>query len=168
MRIMLLLVGIVFATGCVVRTYEIEKPRKDLDIEGNRGYLVGEPSEEPPENRLGTTRTVSVLEIELGKRYSSQVAVDDEEAVGYDDYSDNEEDSYSYEGSSDYEESDELSYEDNYREYTVQKNDTLQKISRKFYGTTRKWQMLYEQNKDVLKSPDKIYPGMKIKIPVLD
>ena len=52
-----------------------------------------------------------------------------------------------------------------YTEYTVQKNDTLQKISQKFYGTTKKWQMLYNENKDVLKGPDKVYPGLVIKVP---
>ncbi|RKY32884.1 MAG: peptidoglycan-binding protein LysM [Candidatus Omnitrophota bacterium] len=50
--------------------------------------------------------------------------------------------------------------------YTVEKGDTLQKISQKFYGTTRKWQMLFEVNKDKLKAPDKIYPGQVIDIPV--
>jgi nucleoid-associated protein YgaU len=49
--------------------------------------------------------------------------------------------------------------------YTVQKNDTLQKISKKFYGTTKKWTKIYEANKDTLKGPDKIYPGKVITIP---
>lgn len=52
-----------------------------------------------------------------------------------------------------------------YTEYTVQKNDTLQKISQKVYGTTKKWQILYNENKDVLKGPDKVYPGLVIKVP---
>jgi len=52
-----------------------------------------------------------------------------------------------------------------YTEYTVQKNDTLQKISLKVYGTTKKWQTLYNENKDVLKGPDKLYPGLVIKVP---
>ncbi|UCD16150.1 MAG: LysM peptidoglycan-binding domain-containing protein [Candidatus Omnitrophota bacterium] len=57
---------------------------------------------------------------------------------------------------------------DNYQWYTVEKSDTLQKISYKFYDTTKKWFIIFEQNKDTLSSPDKIYPGAKIKIPVLD
>lgn len=52
-----------------------------------------------------------------------------------------------------------------YTEYTVQKNDTLQKISQKLYGTTKKWLMIYNENKDVLKGPDKVYPGLKLKVP---
>jgi nucleoid-associated protein YgaU len=50
--------------------------------------------------------------------------------------------------------------------YTVQKGDTLQKISKKFYGTTKKWKKIYEANTAVLKGPDKVYPGQTINIPV--
>ena len=50
-------------------------------------------------------------------------------------------------------------------DYKVQKGETLQKISKKLYGTTKQWKKLYDLNKNVLKSPDKIRPGMTIKIP---
>ncbi len=49
--------------------------------------------------------------------------------------------------------------------YKVQKGDTLQKISKKVYGTTKKWQQIFDFNKGILKSPNKIYPGQKILIP---
>lgn len=49
--------------------------------------------------------------------------------------------------------------------YIVQKNDTLQKISEKFFGTTQKWKYIYNVNKHILKSPDRIRPGQKIVIP---
>jgi len=49
--------------------------------------------------------------------------------------------------------------------YVVEKGDTLQKISKKFYGTTKKWKKIYEANKDILKDPDKIRPGQKLVIP---
>jgi len=52
-----------------------------------------------------------------------------------------------------------------YKMYTVKKNDTLQKISRRFYGTTRRWLKIYKANKDILKSPDRVYPGQVLKIP---
>lgn len=45
--------------------------------------------------------------------------------------------------------------------YTIQKGDNLSKIARK-YGTT--WQKIYNNNKDILKSPSKIYIGQQIKI----
>ncbi|NQS99473.1 MAG: LysM peptidoglycan-binding domain-containing protein [Candidatus Omnitrophica bacterium] len=51
--------------------------------------------------------------------------------------------------------------------YKVRKGDTLQKISQKFYGTTKKWSALFEANKDRLKSPDKVYPGQLLNIPAV-
>ncbi len=51
------------------------------------------------------------------------------------------------------------------RTYKVAKGDTLQKISRKFYGTTKKWTLLYKANKAKLKSPEKVYPGQILVIP---
>ncbi|MBI4981697.1 MAG: LysM peptidoglycan-binding domain-containing protein [Candidatus Omnitrophica bacterium] len=53
-----------------------------------------------------------------------------------------------------------------FEKYTVQKNDTLQKISKKFYGTTRKWTKIYDANKEFLKSPDRVRPGQVLNIPV--
>ena len=49
--------------------------------------------------------------------------------------------------------------------YVVQKGDTLQKISDKMYGTTKRWKEIYEANKAELKSPDHIKPGQEIVIP---
>ncbi|MCM8797444.1 MAG: LysM peptidoglycan-binding domain-containing protein [Candidatus Omnitrophica bacterium] len=54
-----------------------------------------------------------------------------------------------------------------FKNYTVQKNDTLQKISKKYYGTTKKWHQIYEANKDILKTPDRLYVGQILKIPVI-
>jgi len=51
-------------------------------------------------------------------------------------------------------------------DYKVTKNDTLQKISKKFYDSYSKWPRIYEANKDVLKSPDVLTPGITLKIPV--
>lgn len=52
------------------------------------------------------------------------------------------------------------------RTYVVKKGDTLQKISKQFYGTTRKWRAIYEANRDVLKGgPDDLTVGAKLKIP---
>ena len=52
------------------------------------------------------------------------------------------------------------------RTYVVRKGDTLQKISKKFYGTTKKWRRIYKANRKTLsKGPDKLQPGMKLVIP---
>jgi len=54
----------------------------------------------------------------------------------------------------------------NVRHYVVRKGDTLQKISKKFFGTTKKWRAIYKANRKALaKGPDKIHPGMKLVIP---
>ncbi len=46
--------------------------------------------------------------------------------------------------------------------YEVKKGDSLSKIAKQ-YGTT--WQKIHAMNKDVIKNPDLIFPGQKIKIP---
>lgn len=46
--------------------------------------------------------------------------------------------------------------------YTVVSGDNLSKIGEK-YGIT--WQQIYEANQDILKDPDKIFPGQELKIP---
>jgi nucleoid-associated protein YgaU len=49
--------------------------------------------------------------------------------------------------------------------HVVAKGETLQKISEKYYGTTKKWKKILDANKDVIKDPAKLKPGTKIKIP---
>lgn len=52
--------------------------------------------------------------------------------------------------------------------YTVEKDDTLQKISKKFYGSYGKWTKIYEANKDTLKNPNFVRPGTVLTIPAKD
>lgn len=47
-------------------------------------------------------------------------------------------------------------------QYLVRNKDTLQIISRKLYDTTRKWPELFQNNRPLLKDPDKIYVGFTI------
>lgn len=47
-------------------------------------------------------------------------------------------------------------------EYTVVSGDNLSKIGEK-YGV--KWKDIYEANRDLIKDPDLIQPGWKLKIP---
>lgn len=51
--------------------------------------------------------------------------------------------------------------------YTVQKNDTLEKIAKKVYGDTKRWPKIYKANRDVIKNPNKLYPGQRLTIPAL-
>ena len=154
------LTSIIILSGCLtMRNYTKEEPRKDLDIEGNQGYLSGEAKGALKENRLGDTRTISVVEVEFGPRSIKKpkkegTAVETVEAVTGTVVETVE----AVTGTARIKPIKEVQY------YTIQNNDTLQKISYKFYGTTRKWNFLYGANKDVLKSPDRLRPGAKIKI----
>jgi nucleoid-associated protein YgaU len=47
--------------------------------------------------------------------------------------------------------------------YTVKSGDSLSKIA-SHYGI--KWKDIFEANKDIIKNPDLIQPGWKLKIPV--
>ena len=51
------------------------------------------------------------------------------------------------------------------RMYVVQSGDSLSKISKKFYGNANSWKRIFEANKDIMKNPDLIQPGWKLRIP---
>jgi nucleoid-associated protein YgaU len=51
------------------------------------------------------------------------------------------------------------------RWYTVVSGDTLSKISKEHYGDANKYMKIFEANKPMLTSPDRIYPGQKLRIP---
>ena len=57
----------------------------------------------------------------------------------------------------------EVSESANVEEYTVKSGDSLSKIAT-HYGI--KWKDIFEANKDVIKNPDLIQPGWRLKIPV--
>jgi nucleoid-associated protein YgaU len=48
--------------------------------------------------------------------------------------------------------------------YEVKSGDNLSKIAKNYSGIS--WKDIYEANRDVLKDPDKIFPGQVLKIPV--
>ena len=49
--------------------------------------------------------------------------------------------------------------------YVVKSGDSLSKIARNEYGNANAWSAIYEANRDILKDPDKIFPGQKLRIP---
>jgi nucleoid-associated protein YgaU len=49
--------------------------------------------------------------------------------------------------------------------YEVKSGDSLSKIAKREYGDANAWNRIFEANKDILKDPNKIYPGQKLKIP---
>lgn len=52
--------------------------------------------------------------------------------------------------------------------YAVQQGDTLEKIAATVYGDSRQWKRIFEANRKVLRSPDRIYVGQKLVIPPLE
>jgi nucleoid-associated protein YgaU len=54
---------------------------------------------------------------------------------------------------------------DNTRYYVIQSGDTLSKIAQQFYGSAAKYPRIFEANREVIKDPDLIFPGQKIRIP---
>jgi nucleoid-associated protein YgaU len=146
-------------SGCVARTYNLTRDRIDQDLSstsGNRGYITGTAPAETSERKA--TRTTRIFEVELGFTKPAPARIIPVEAPAV---IETEEPAMIQEV-----QIEETVTVQDFETYTVGKNDTLQKISMKFYGTTRKWPKIYEANKDVLRSPDKLYAGQTLKIPV--
>jgi nucleoid-associated protein YgaU len=160
-----ILTSAVALSGCVARTYELTRDRVDQDLSsstaaggGNRGYIMGQPPAEPKDRK--TTRTTRVFEVELGLANKSSAKCPSTTPLAAN--NNTEETTMAQETPMAQETMNEGAFE----KYTVRKNDTLQKISQKFYGTTKRWMKIYEANKDVLRGPDKLYPGQTLNIPV--
>lgn len=51
--------------------------------------------------------------------------------------------------------------------YTVQKGDSLSAISRRFYGSSRYYKLIFDANRDILTSETSLLPGQVLKIPPL-
>lgn len=52
-----------------------------------------------------------------------------------------------------------------YDTYLVKPGDSLSRIAKHAYGDGNAWQQIFDANTDILKNPDKIFPGEKLKIP---
>ncbi len=50
--------------------------------------------------------------------------------------------------------------------YTIEKGDTLWAIAKKHLGDGNKYNDIFVANREVIKDPDLIYPGQKIRIPL--
>jgi len=49
--------------------------------------------------------------------------------------------------------------------YEIVSGDTLSKIAKKFYGDANAYNQIFEANREVIKDPDLIFVGQKIRIP---
>jgi nucleoid-associated protein YgaU len=50
--------------------------------------------------------------------------------------------------------------------YEIAKGDTLWKIATKYYDDGNQYPKIFEANREVIKDPDLIFPGQKIRIPL--
>jgi nucleoid-associated protein YgaU len=50
--------------------------------------------------------------------------------------------------------------------YVINKGDTLSAIAKRYYGKANDYPKIFEANREVIKNPDLIYPGQKIRIPL--
>ncbi len=159
----LFFIAVVFMlSGCAARTYQVTRDRVDQDLQGNRGCLQGKCLEE--EKQREKTRTVQVVEIEIpslfGKNKSTSLTKPQEPRIEVGIVE--EKTSPKISAPEQAKPAPEVMLE----KYTVLKDDTLQKISEKFYGSPGGWNKIYQVNKAVLKSPDRLYPGQSIDIPI--
>jgi len=53
------------------------------------------------------------------------------------------------------------------RIYVVVSGDSLSKIAKREYGDANKWKQIFEANRDIIKDPNLIHPGQKLKLPPL-
>ncbi|MBL7091858.1 MAG: LysM peptidoglycan-binding domain-containing protein [Candidatus Omnitrophica bacterium] len=161
-------------SGLGLRTSTLRKPRVDQKVSGNRGFISGKPTAAPKEPAF-TERKVYQVEVEL-PQWKQKERTQDRALWGNRGYISGgreEKERPAAEKRPVAKAGERISQilearpgkKTEMRTYKVRKGDTLQKISRRFYGTTKKWALLYKANKDELKSPDSVYPGQVLVIP---
>ena len=159
----------IFFIGCGVKTkvYTIHVPRKDVQIvdKGNRGYVGGALPVSEREELEDKDKEIVTLEFSTGPKLEEEEMIETEVTT-----TEIVEESYYIEPESglevvEVEEVENVGVQE-YEFYTVQKDDTLQKISYKFYNTNHKWVSIYEANKDVIADAHRIKPGIVLRIPV--
>ena len=50
--------------------------------------------------------------------------------------------------------------------YVIEKGDTLSAIAKRYYGDFKLYPRIFEANREVIKDPDLIFVGQKIRIPL--
>ena len=143
--------AIALLSGCRTSTHLAHVPRVDLELDqGNRGYFVGHPSGAADRK---TTRQMIETNVELPSFYQptrvgtptilERIGPPSETLPASPSAPTREE------------------------SYTAQPGDSLWSIAAKpeIYGSAIHWRRLFDANRDVLKSPDRLRAGMTLKIP---
>ena len=170
---------IVAGTGCGVKSrfYAVDRPRVDQANMGNAGYIGGDKKDG---GSIAERSTRRIYVFEFDKKKKPEVAKDSNKAVEVSSSqtaSDTTESAKPSEKgiSLPYIGDDEPTVDANVTKeapanavgmsYTVVKDDTLQKIAKKVYGSYGKWTKIYDANKDKIKNPNFVKPGTVIVIP---
>jgi len=170
---LVLVVLSIFAAGCGMEahTYTVTKERVGFNQVGNAGCITGQCPQVQVPAPAEKTRKIYVLEItqpvpesEVQKIERNAVSAITEPT-----------ETPSASGPASLQESAQPSSEAvpqnegnlQPKTYTVQKDDTLQKISKKLYGTYGRWYKIYQANKDKIKNPNFVRPGTVLIIPAL-
>ena len=176
-----------------VKAYLQDKPRVDQEITGNAGYLVGKPKKDVSINRK-RTRKIFVVEVtekdsippyvidmDADRKKSPSSAVGSKESFKYKQEkkqtkvipvypSQIQIPSFDDIDETNTEKEEDVSLSANSTgkvvNYKVEKDDTLQKISKKFYGSYSKWPRIYKANRSQIKNPNFLKPGIILKIPM--
>ena len=174
---------VIFAAGCGIKaeTYVMTKDRVGIENKGgNAGYLAGTPQYKEPQRK---TRKVYVLELSKPVPESEVRKIEQETTVSRHETNTGEAPNNAPA---------EQGPEGNARvlitpvldgpavsapaaepafgpkeavSYTVLKDDTLQKIAKKFYNSYGKWVKIYDANKEKIKNPNFVKPGTILTIP---
>ena len=155
-------------TGCArVRTYTVEKDRVDQDLSaGNQGFFSGSDKQSAAVGERRLTRKTYVTEVEVGgAAKKKKVVVSKQKSIAVETVQEPVSEPLEEVSDASVPEASISSKAPIVSSYTVQNNDTLQKISIKIYGTSKKWKKIFDANAGQLKSPDRIYAGQVLKIP---
>ena len=159
-RLSLGCLALVLVSGCRTAARVTTVPRVDLELEGvgNRGYLVGTP---PPAQALKTTRQMVETDVEIPSFYKPKRTGGQATLEGI-----APPETEMSEGSPTTPPGTELAH-GTYDTYVVQKGDSLWSIAAKpeIYGKATHWRRIFDANRGLLKTPDRLKAGMTLKIP---
>lgn len=177
--VVILIAGVLSGCG-KPRLYAVDRPRVDQASTGNSGFLSGEKQEESMQTDGKATRRIYVFEFDRKKAPEEAkqdnkvvtvspgtvdpqvrmetIAPPTKEAITLPYIGDDEP-----AAAADAQDTAEAGML-----YTVVKDDTLGKISKKIYGTAGKWTKIYDANKDKLKNPNVLKEGIVLTIPRLE
>ena len=148
-----------------VASYIQERERVDQDLSGNAGFLMGNTSSL---NEGQKQKTRQVFVVEVSKESDEDQAKEKTKPAAMNQPSESTSSPLS-DVQTDQPPSPSTMAEIKQAgviEYTVEKDDTLQKVAKKYYNSYGKWIKIYEANKAVIKDPNHIKPGITLKIPM--